>query len=374
MISWIKENLKRNPIIESFIKEVSPTRVKSQSAIALMELFVTFPDYPMAHYIADFMRKSHVEINAYLPLRPRSARDRILFKFFSTFRIDNGQYRPQRIYRSFGVTRFLMPKHDPRNAYFARKELNKALSSSNGSFLLYRCEGVHLGDLIYDFHLRKRALVTLDLTSADFADDFLEFMVSFFWWYSFFGKNNVKFVTVSHSVYQQAMLARIGIKFGSKVFLYGSSRIYQLSEQNLFSDLEFLKYDPSRVIQFDYKIDIDRARRGIESLMLGSSVTAAHASVSGFRGKRAPRIVEAKKPVRIMIATHCFSDSPHVYGEMLFADFAEWLDAIVDVSKRSDYEWYAKAHPAFFDSDKIHFAEFLSRIQISRESPPMYRT
>ena len=61
---------------------------------------------------------------------------------------------------------------------------------------------------------------------------------------------------------------------------------------------------------------------------------------------------------RVLIATHCFTDAVHFYGKCLFPDFFEWLKYLGELSKKYDYDWYIKFHPAQYDNNKKHFEYF----------------
>ena len=45
-----------------------------------------------------------------------------------------------------------------------------------------------------------------------------------------------------------------------------------------------------------------------------------------------------------MVAMYIY-DSPHVFGKMLFPDFYLWLKHIVNLSLKTNYQWYFKMHP-----------------------------
>ena len=51
--------------------------------------------------------------------------------------------------------------------------------------------------------------------------------------------------------------------------------------------------------------------------------------------------------LKVLIATHCFFDSPHSYGFNLFSDFYEWLNFLGKLSIETNYDWYIKTHPDF---------------------------
>jgi hypothetical protein len=60
------------------------------------------------------------------------------------------------------------------------------------------------------------------------------------------------------------------------------------------------------------------------------------------------RLIERQTTIgskfKVIIATHCFYDSPHGYGGMIFPDFYEWLRFLGNLSVETDYEWYLKPH------------------------------
>jgi hypothetical protein len=75
----------------------------------------------------------------------------------------------------------------------------------------------------------------------------------------------------------------------------------------------------------------------------------------------------------VLIAAHCFSDAPHVFGDMHAVDFWEWLGIIGESSvKNSKYEWYIKPHPGFFQSDQELFLRYISKNQQIKVIPSGY--
>ena len=51
------------------------------------------------------------------------------------------------------------------------------------------------------------------------------------------------------------------------------------------------------------------------------------------------RIIKKNKKIKILVAAHCFLDSPHVLGNFLFPDFMHWLNFLAEVSKKTNYDW-----------------------------------
>lgn len=364
MIRWIKSNLIRDSDVEKFCavaSELCRTReMREHRGTALFELYVSFPDYVVSLIFAIWARTQGLALHAYTPLRSTSRLDNFNFRLFSRLQIDNGRNRPFRIFRSFGVSQFILPENKRINLKTAKDEYQKIRNFGKLEIISYELLGIRVGDLFYDDHLRKRALVTVDTKSKDFQKDFEQFISNFIWWYEYFTRNDVKLVCVSHSVYQQAITARIGLHFGADVFATSTSRIYRLTQDHLWADTEFLEYDPNSSAQFGYTVDIVRAEKGLASLKRGSKVTAAHYAVSGYTRTLSSRAVNDNDKTKVLIAAHCFSDAPHSYGDMLFTDFDEWFSFLHTLSLQTNYEWYIKAHPAFYESDKFHFHNYLS--------------
>jgi hypothetical protein len=334
--------------------------MRNQKGIALFELYVSFPDYVVSLLFAIWAKTQGFVLHAYTPLRSTSKLDIFNFRLFSLFPIDNGRNRPFRIFRSFGVSRFILPEAKRKNLISAQEEYLKIRNFGKLEIISYELLGIRVGDLFYDNHLRQRALVTIDTSSKDFQKDFEQFISNFIWWFNYFSRNDVKLVCVSHGVYKQAITARIGVHFGANVFATSASRIYRLTQDHLWADTEFLEYDPSSKAQFGYTVDLERAERGLASLKRGSKVTAAHYAVSGYTRTLSSRVVNDNDKTKILIAAHCFSDAPHSYGDMLFHDFDEWFLFLHTLSLETNFEWYIKGHPAFYESDKLHFNNYLA--------------
>ena len=76
-------------------------------------------------------------------------------------------------------------------------------------------------------------------------------------------------------------------------------------------------------------------------------------NIFGYFNKN-KRILNQNSKFKILIATHCFQDAVHVYGNYLFEDFFEWVDFLgVQSNKLKNYEWYLKSHPAIFERNKF---------------------
>jgi hypothetical protein len=350
--------------MEEFIRWLKLYRAKGLNShkVALFEMQVTFPAYIGYSYFARVLLKQDCQLVGYFPKNDFGIKSEFLFRILRIFPIDNGLNWSFRVFRSFGVTRFILPKRKSKRNLQIDSLFQEFISLEKNQMLEWKIGETVLGDLFYDWHLRRRSLATLSLDNSRLAEDFSEFISTYFWWEKYFSKNQVDSVYVSHTVYTQAILVRLGISHDAKVFLVGADRLYRLSEKDPFSDKEFIYYDPSSKSQFGYEIDIQRGHQLIESLKAGNSqVSSAHSLVSGYSGSQKLNSLNPEAEIRILIAAHCFSDNPHAMGINLFPDFYEWIHFLGSVAQKKDSRiaWYIKEHPAFNDSDSSHFNEIL---------------
>jgi hypothetical protein len=76
-------------------------------------------------------------------------------------------------------------------------------------------------------------------------------------------------------------------------------------------------------------------------------VDMAYSTKSAYGVSKHPRLIKKSNKTKILIAAHCFFDSPHAYGNNLFPDFYEWLLFLGNMSNITDYDWYIKTHPDY---------------------------
>ena len=378
LAKWINENIMKNKSIEQFVQynkkhadSMTPKLNKSKS-IALIECNHAFTTYLLYSIICGIKHKSKIRIIAYRPMQYRNLKDSISFYLFSKLQIDNGLNRPFRILRSMGVSKFIQPTFLKKYNGLALRIYERILQGDKNMLLNLEINEIRIGDLFYDWHLRERLLATIDIKSAVFKEDFLHFMRNYYWWIDYLESNKIESIFVSHSSSNLALPARIGIKFGAKVYLASYGRMYKLTPNKIFSDLEFLDYEPGNLKQFGYKIDLERSRNELTKSKTGEKIVEAHTWGSGYLGNSIEKVIKNSNSINVLIASHCFSDPPHPYGDTLFPDTGEWLDFIGRLSKETNYEFYAKPQPNFWESDKLHFKNYLGKFPNINEVPPNY--
>ncbi len=283
-------------------------------------------------------------------------------KFYSMLMIDKIEARPFYLFRRMKFAKMLVVFAKKGARLKTNNFTAQYIGASKTSILEMKFEGILIGDLFYDWHLRKRGLATLETSSIIFSKDLAEFIQFAYNWNSYLRKKKFDFMVVTHAVYLQGLISRISCSLGSEVFLVTPEKMFHLSSELPLSDLEPRLYKTDQEIKLHYDMNPENAKLKLQQLMSGSkNVDIAHSFVNGMSGEKTTRIIEGDANVKILIAAHCFSDSPHTNGLHLFPDFMEWLEWLALYSKESSFDWFIKAHPAFFPSDVVFLDEYCAR-------------
>jgi hypothetical protein len=296
---------------------------------------------------------------AYSPYFTTSNLRIFIYRNLAKIRIFSRDALPFSVYRAMGASQVIFVRKTTLKRSNRKEILEEFSRSTKDEILQFKFLGVRVGDLFYDWYLRVANKATIDVNDRFCQKMFLEFLSGVSYWNNFFQSANIDSLLITHSVYEQGVPARFAMTKNIPVFLVTSDRCFRLNEKDYLSDLEFKYYVPG-VEEFNgYKIDLSAASKRMEALFSGRiGVDIAHSFVSGLHGIETDRIIRNATSVRVLIAAHCFSDSPHANGDHIFPDFIEWLNFLGDYSKLSKYEWYVKAHPAFFPSDIGIFREY----------------
>jgi len=255
-------------------------------------------------------------------------------------------------YASFGVTSFIAvnPNRQQR-AVAARlfEEVYPSLKNKRDVENLV-VDGVWIGDLIYDSYLRKYSEPTIGLPDEKFIQFMRESLEMFVFWQDYFRKHDVKAVNVSHCVYNNAMPLRIAIKNNIVAYQTNASYVYRMSEEDMFAYGDY-KYFPgifSKLPAQQQRDGLQEAKKRIDLRFSGKvGVDMAYSTKSAYGKKKSQPVLRPSGKKKILVAAHCFFDSPHSYGNNLFPDFYEWFDFLGNISNETDYDWYIKTHPDF---------------------------
>ena len=261
------------------------------------------------------------------------------------------------VYSSFGTQNFLKPKYDDS---IRRKSLKKFkhFYSKNRSLkdLENLCvEKIWVGDLIYASYLKKFSEHTVDLNSENFKIFFLGCVNNFYFWLNYFNKNKVKGLVTSHSVYTFGIPTRIADYKKIQNFVFGTSNIINTTNTTSYkykrngSAIYFRYYKKifNKIKKSETRKCLDLGKKYLNKILDGETkyYYLKKTTFSKNKDNDYVKYFNKKNKIKVLIYSHLFTDSPHIYGNHFFPDFFEWLKFLGKIIKKTNYEWYIKSHP-----------------------------
>lgn len=296
-------------------------------------------------YLANVLANKYgARIYAYAPTATLPFWRRIEWKLSDFFSL-----RDFAVYRSFGTSNFFRPQVD-RNQFARAKTLTNQILGEIKTKLDVESiciDGIWLGDLIYDSYLRTYNKPTIEISDESFKNFLLSAVCLYVFWDDYFKKHDVRAVNASHCAYVLAIPLRIALSKDIPAFVAGAIHAYRLSRENIMDSCDFVTYRKvfgalPEGVQAD---GLAQARQRIEQRFSGKvGIDMAYAVKSAYGAHKNERLIKESPRTKVLIATHCFFDSPHNYGNNLFPDFYEWLDFLGKLTLETDYDWYIKTH------------------------------
>ena len=256
------------------------------------------------------------------------------------------------IYKSFGVKNIIKP--EIQNKYLNQIETTaeKILKriTNKEKLLKVKFDNIEVGDFIYDTYLKKFNEPTVQIDSEKFKKLFIDFYKLYFFWKTYLDKNDVKAVVGVHSCYSYGLILRMAYKRSIPTFAVSYRWIFRLSEKMKYINGQFQSYRKTfKKLRHKHKNwgkkEADKKlklRFGGEG---GAKVDLITSQNSSFKKKRLKSLIKKNKKIKVLIAPHDFFDAVHIYGNMFFNDFYEWLDFLGKMSEKTEYQWYLKNRP-----------------------------
>ena len=296
--------------------------------------------------------------------------------FSKIFWFINSNFLPskQKIFKSFGVKKFI--NINISNTFEIKKLYQSIIEplKTKNDILEIKINSILVGDLIYDSFLRKYNKSTIDINDNKFREFLIYFIKTFIFWESYFENQSVKSLIVSHCVYMNAVPLRIAVERNIDAYQINSENCHRLNKEQYFAYKEHLNY-PEIFSKFDDKIKknaIENSKKRLERRFSGEAgVDMRYSKISAYGKFLNQRLISESPRKKILLAAHCFSDSPHSYGRFLFPDFYEWIDFLGKLSEKTDYDWYIKTHPDYIQSSRAQVEFFVNKYQKFKLLPVM---
>ena len=262
------------------------------------------------------------------------------------------------IYSAFGTDKFIninTKTIDTQLLLKSKKQFSKILKSKIDNFkiLNLHVENVHIGDLVYDSYLKIHRKATIDVNDKQFLIFLEKSILYFYYWHNFFKKKKVKAIVVSQSVYNSSIPIRIGIKFNCKCIVGSPFWIFSLSKKMKFYHNHYLYYKKYfSKLTFKEKINgLDVVKKRLKKYFNGEvslPQKATYLAKSAYNTNKNNKLIfkeKNNKKIKVLICSHAFSDAPHSRGFHFYSDYYKWLMAVLEISEKTDYDWYLKLHP-----------------------------
>ena len=254
------------------------------------------------------------------------------------------------IWKSFGIKKIIHVKlsrsQKKKAFYLVNKLKNNIITKKDLEDLTI--ENIWIGDLIYDSYMREYHLPTIDVKSESFLNFFLSSVELFIFWKNYIDNNNVVLINVSHTCYNLAIPLRIAINRNIKSIQLNAHGFYQLNQNQVYAYRLEHVYPKvfKKFTNIEKENSLKWAKLRIEKRFAGKvGIDMQYSKKSAWGKTNSKNVLTNSKKLKILIATHCFFDSPHGNGINFFTDFFEWFEYLGKKSINSNFEWYVKTHP-----------------------------
>lgn len=209
-----------------------------------------------------------------------------------------------------------------------------------------KIDDVTVGDLVNDSYLRFKPAPTVDLK-----DRYL--WISLWQAYrdvrrakNYFARVKPRIFLTSYTTYiQHGIAVRVALQHGVRVFAFGNYQ--EFSKELKIGDWVHTK-NPDKYASDFIKLDAPSEKLGVAETAVAGRMAGVIDSATAYMKMSA--YAETDEPVpdvqgAMAIFLHDFYDSPHVYREMVFPDFWEWICFTIDMLNIAQTRFIVKPHP-----------------------------
>jgi hypothetical protein len=270
----------------------------------------------------------------------------------------------------FNSNKILNPKRSLKIA-----EVDKIFNSvinkikNKKDLLNLKIKNILVGDLFYDDYLRTLDVATIDINNKKFKVKIYQYISVFLFWYDVIEKKEIKALISSHNVYLIGLPSRIAIYLKKPTYSLRITDSVYLTKKNPRAFGGFMLYPKifNKLKNKEKVIAIKNSKKQLFFRFRGGNDELYKKNqendTSVFLDKKIyiNKQKTKKNYIKILIAAHCFTDAPHVYGKGIFCDFYDWIDFLGQQSNLFNYKWYIKIHPADYDRNLSKFKYFLEK-------------
>jgi hypothetical protein len=210
----------------------------------------------------------------------------------------------------------------------------------------YKLAGLNLGDLISDSYLRFKPAPTVDISDRYLLILIWQARRDFRRAEAYFSKNKPTVYLTSYSTYiQHGIAVRVAIKYGVDVYSFGNFQEFtkKLSNEDWYHTKNAQGYLSEFAKMDNQDQKIADAEKGLSMRISGGIDSATIYMRNSAYAESGDLVADVKDTVVVFL--HDFYDSPHVYGDMVFADFWEWICFTIETLTLARIPFFVKPHP-----------------------------
>lgn len=231
---------------------------------------------------------------------------------------------------------------------FAR--IKKEITSKH-DVLNIHIEDIKIGDLVYDTYLRFADKSTVDIKDPFLDNILLQSLHIYFNCKQLLQKQNIVALVNSYTTYtKHGIMARLCLKKDIPVYtplcgfisiVHKVIKSFPTHRNNHFTYKKmFNALGNKEEIAEKYK---ELFEKRFEGVIDGAT---SYMKQSAFSGETNPELNNVDWKNTVMVLAHCFFDSPHIYRDLLFPDFYEWMTFTLDeLRKQKGLTILVKQHP-----------------------------
>lgn len=218
---------------------------------------------------------------------------------------------------------------------------------TQGADISLSIDGIEVADLLIDSYLRFKPSAEFDVS-----DSFVRRLV----WqalrdvrqaHRYFGGVKPRIYLTSYTTYlEHGIPTRVALHHGVSVWSFGSLSRFskKLSVNDTYHTPDFSDYR-QEFEDLDGQDDrLDLARQQLENRLSGDIDSATSYMRQSAYGK-SDCLLPVNLDGAVVIFLHDFYDSPHVYPDLVFVDFWQWICCTIDVLQASGTNFFLKPHP-----------------------------
>jgi len=271
----------------------------------------------------------------------------------------------KRLYKSFNGKSFQYCLNSRQRIELEElfNDIYPQLSSKKDVFDLH-VFNIWVGDLLYDYHLITYKVPTVDVNDNRFKVSLKRALYQLIFWRDYFDSHDVKAVNVSHCCYLVAIPMRIAVHSGIPAYQVNAYGGFCIKQERLWAYADFYDYPElfGRLSPDEQSKGLTIAQDRIARRFAGEiGVDMPYSKKSAYTEIKKDRVLSDNNKFKILVAAHCFFDSPNGIGPNLFVDFYEWFEFMGMISKKTDYDWYIKTHPDYLPGNIEIINNFITK-------------